>query len=70
MAFSTDPEMPIGDERTGCFATELSVVTSQNKAFLYEYVNGINAEGSTYYAKALTAAFNIFKQSSNTTSRK
>ena len=47
----------------GCYSEELAFATDGNKDVFYQYLDGVEALGSTDYVKALERAFQLFKWS-------
>ncbi|XP_078384872.1 VWFA and cache domain-containing protein 1-like [Oculina patagonica] len=65
--FSSFAETPTGhnnDFRRNCHSEQLAEATPINIKYLKNYVDEITAEGTTYYSRAFTRAFDLLKASS------
>ncbi|ELU16027.1 hypothetical protein CAPTEDRAFT_193020 [Capitella teleta] len=55
-----------GNNILKCKRTELALATPQNKEYLKSYVNNLRPNGTTFYGRALSRAFDYFNDSNST----
>ncbi|XP_014676321.1 PREDICTED: VWFA and cache domain-containing protein 1-like [Priapulus caudatus] len=70
VAFGTNANKPPGNtEASTCFNRQLASASPSNIKYLDSYIDGLNAYGSTFYRKALRAAFGLLKKTPTTSQR-
>ena len=63
VVFSTEAFTPTGTPKVRCYSRELSFATSENRAYLQSYIDGIQAKDGTNYTAALVKAFGLLAKS-------